>query len=160
MATEPTKQATGCAPFTVSAVPVGPQDGRLVAAGRMVGEAAAARLTAALDRHLAAGRRYTRLDLSRVPMLDQAGFDVIVEGHHRFLAAGGTLVLTGISPRIARLLELTGLDRTLCTIVRPAAAAERPVPIARSARHRRAPAQPPEPAPVPATDRSDHDQVR
>lgn len=126
MATEPTMLAAGCAPFTVSAVPVGPQDGRLVAAGRMVGEAAAARLAAALDQYLAAGRRYTCLDLSRVPMLDQAGFDVLVEGHHRFLAAGGTLVLTGVGPRIARLLELTGLDRTLFAIVWPMTATKGP----------------------------------
>jgi hypothetical protein len=47
-----------------------------------------------------------------------AGFDVLIEAHHQFVAAGGALVMTGVGPRIARLLELTGLDRTLLTITR------------------------------------------
>lgn len=160
MFTEPTMPAAGCAQFTVSAVVVGPEGGRLVAVGRMVGGAAAARLAAALDQQLAAGRCYARLDLTRVPMLDRAGFDALIEGHHRFLVAGGTLILTGVGPRIARLLELTGLDRTLCPnraarcrgqaagVDRPFGAAPQP-----------ACTTTPEPSPVPATNRSDYDQI-
>jgi anti-anti-sigma factor len=88
------------------------------AAGKLVGEAPAARLSALLARERTAGRRFVRLDLCQVSMLDHAGLDTIIEAHHRFLALGGTLVLTGVGPRIARLLELTELDKTLFTIAR------------------------------------------
>lgn len=37
--------------------------------------------------------------LSQVPIIDRSSFDVLVEAHHCFRAKGGTLVLTGVSPR-------------------------------------------------------------
>ena len=51
-------------------------------------------------------------------MLDCAGLDVLVEAHNQFLAAGGALIMTGVGGRIARLLEITALDRTLFTVAR------------------------------------------
>jgi anti-sigma B factor antagonist len=70
-------------------------------------------LTAVLSNHFALGNRSVRLDLSRVTFLDCGGLRTLVEGHNRFRAAGGSLVLTGVQPRIARLLHLTHLDEAL-----------------------------------------------
>jgi anti-sigma B factor antagonist len=70
-------------------------------------------LTAVLNNHLAMGNRSLRLDLSRVTFLDCGGLRTLVEGHNRFLAVGGSLVLTGVQPRTARLLHLTHLDEAL-----------------------------------------------
>lgn len=101
--------------FEVTAVTVGPQLSWLCAVGKLVDADAATRLADLLEQQFAAGQRFTRLDLAQVPMIDRLGLDVLVGAHHRCLAAGGVLVLTGVGPRIARLLELTGLDRTLFT---------------------------------------------
>jgi anti-sigma B factor antagonist len=70
-------------------------------------------LTAVLSNHLAMGNRSLRLDLSRVTFLDCGGLRTLVEGHNRFLAVGGSLVLTGVHSRTARLLHLTHLDEAL-----------------------------------------------
>jgi anti-anti-sigma factor len=115
--------------FAVSAVVHRPA-GQVSATGRLVGDAAATGLSAVFEHEheLAIGCHFVRLDLSELSMLDRAGFDVLVEAHHQFLAVGGALVMTGVGPRIARLLQLTGLDRTLFTIARasdtPSAGAE------------------------------------
>jgi anti-anti-sigma factor len=85
---------------------------------RAVGEwdlAAADALAEELRAHETAGRRFVRLDVSAVTFLDCACLDVLVGAHARFLAARGTLVLSGMTPRILRLLRLTGLDRVLLT---------------------------------------------
>jgi anti-anti-sigma factor len=68
---------------------------------------------AILRSHLAAGRDYLRLDLSGVGFLDASALSGIAELHHAALARRGTLVLTGVSGRVARLLRLTGLDAVL-----------------------------------------------
>ena len=72
-----------------------------------------------LDQMLAeqqeAGRRYVRLDMSAVSFLDCTCLDVLVTAHRRLLAARGTLVLTGVTPRLMRLLGLARLDRVLLT---------------------------------------------
>jgi anti-sigma B factor antagonist len=70
-------------------------------------------LWAVLDGHLAAGRRFLRLDLSGVTFLDAAALTGISRAHRDALAVRGTLVLTGVRPRIVRLLRLTGLDDVL-----------------------------------------------
>ena len=70
-------------------------------------------LTAVLGSQLAHGRRFIRLDLSRLGFLDCVGLRAIVEGHNRCLGVRGTLVLTGVTPRTARLLAITHLDEAL-----------------------------------------------
>jgi anti-anti-sigma factor len=102
--------------FVVSAVAARPAISWVSVTGKLVGDVAAARLSNVLAHQRATGCHFVRLDLSELSMLDRAGFDVLVEAHHQFLAAGGALVMTGVAPRIARLLQLTGLDRTLFTI--------------------------------------------
>lgn len=73
------------------------------------------RLAELLEKHETAGRRFVRLDVSSVSFLDCTCLEVLVTAHHRFLAARGTLVLTGVTPRLMRLLSLTQLDRELLT---------------------------------------------
>jgi anti-anti-sigma factor len=70
-------------------------------------------LWAVLGGHLAAGRRYLRLDLSAVTFMDAASLGGIAVLHHRALGYRGTLVLTGARPPVARMLRLTGLDDVL-----------------------------------------------
>jgi anti-sigma B factor antagonist len=70
-------------------------------------------LATTLDNELGSGHRFVRLDLSRVQFIDCAGLRVLADAHNRFLAARGTLVLTGLSPRLARLLDITHLDQAL-----------------------------------------------
>jgi anti-sigma B factor antagonist len=68
---------------------------------------------AVLESHLAAGRRYLRLDLSGVPFLDAATLTGLSQLHQSALAERGRLLLTGVRPRVARVLRLTGLDKVL-----------------------------------------------
>ncbi|MDT4913686.1 MAG: anti-sigma factor antagonist [Pseudonocardiales bacterium] len=70
-------------------------------------------LWAVLDGHLAAGRRYLRLDLSEVTFMDAASLGGIIRVHHRALDHRGTLVLTGARPPVTRMLRLTGMDDVL-----------------------------------------------
>jgi anti-sigma B factor antagonist len=68
---------------------------------------------AVLDNQLALGRHFVRVDLSGLGLCDCAGLQAIIDGHNRCLAARGALTLTGVTPRIARLLSLTHLDEAL-----------------------------------------------
>lgn len=104
------------ATFTVSAVLGGSAISWLSVTGKLVGDAAASCLAAALERQRTAGCRFVRLDLSELSMLDHAGFDVLADAHDQFLTVGGALVMTGVCPRIARLFQLTGLDKILFAI--------------------------------------------
>ena len=85
---------------------------------RAVGEwdlAGADDLAHAFDAHERTGRRFIRLDVSAVTFLDCACVEVLVAAHARLLAARGTLVLTGVTPGILRLLSLARLDGVLLT---------------------------------------------
>jgi anti-anti-sigma factor len=99
--------------FTVSAATGGVGIGRVRVTGRLTEAPAAERLAAVLRDERANGCHVVRLDLSELSMLDRVGLDVVVDAHRRLLEASGALVLTGVPPRIARLLQLIGLDRTL-----------------------------------------------
>ena len=105
--------------FTVSASAQRPGIRWVWATGKLTSATAATHLAAVLQRERAAGCIYVCLDLSELSMLDRAGLDVIVDAHHQFLGADGALVLTGVGPRVGRLLQLTGLDRALFAIARP-----------------------------------------
>jgi anti-sigma B factor antagonist len=83
---------------------------------RVIGDldvATGAPLWAVLDGHLAAGRRYLRLDLSGVSFIDAATLSGFARIHHSALADRGRLLLTGVRPRIARVMRLGGLDHVL-----------------------------------------------
>lgn len=88
--------------------------------------AAADQLRTVLDQQCDSGHCFARVDLSAVTFLDCACLGVLVEAHHRFLAAHGTLLLTGVGPRVDRLIELAGLDQTLFASAAPAAIGAHP----------------------------------
>jgi anti-sigma B factor antagonist len=83
---------------------------------RLVGEldlASADVLSTAMDDQLAAGRRYVRLDISRLEFLDTAGVAVLTDVHSAFRQVRGTVILTGATPRTRRLLRLVAVDQVL-----------------------------------------------
>jgi anti-anti-sigma regulatory factor len=84
--------------FTVSAVVAHPAVSWVAVTGKLVGDGAATRLALVLRQQRTTGCQFVRLDLSELSMLDRAGFDVLVEAHHQFVAAGGALVVTGVGP--------------------------------------------------------------
>ena len=66
-----------------------------------------------LDAQLKSGRRFVRLDLSAVTFLDCACLGVLVSVHRRLITMRGRLILTGVTPRVLRLLRLASLDDML-----------------------------------------------
>lgn len=70
-------------------------------------------LADALSQQRDLGRRYVRLDMSDIDFLDSAGMRVLAAEHGVFLRGRGTLIITGLTLRARRLLELVGLDREL-----------------------------------------------
>ncbi len=72
-------------------------------------------LSQLLEQHARAGRRFVRLDMSAVSFFDCTCLAVLVTAHQRQLAARGALFLTGVTPRLTRLLSLARLDRVLLT---------------------------------------------
>jgi anti-anti-sigma factor len=73
----------------------------------------AAPLWAVLQSHLAAGRRFLRLDLSGVTFLDATVLSGITRAHKDLLARRGTLVITGVRALVSRVLRMTGMDEVL-----------------------------------------------
>jgi anti-anti-sigma factor len=70
-------------------------------------------LSAVLEEHLAAGRRYLRVDLGSCTFLDSTALATLVDVHERVLNSRGTLVLMGVGARPERLLRITKLDKVL-----------------------------------------------
>jgi anti-anti-sigma factor len=75
--------------------------------------ASAPLLQACFENQLHTGRRYGRIDLGGVNFVDPAGFAPVLAAHHAFAAAHGMLVLTQLSPGVARLIPLLGLESEL-----------------------------------------------
>ncbi len=76
------------------------------------------------------GTRLLVLDLSRVPSCDSAGLAVLIGTQRRAGLLGTVMRLAAPSVPVAKLLRLTGLDRslTICPDLRSALAAERREP--------------------------------
>ncbi len=72
-----------------------------------------ASLAAVLAELLDGGCRDVRIEMTGLTFCDTAGLSALDAAYRAFLAAGGTLALTGVAGPARRLLELTGLDRTL-----------------------------------------------
>ncbi|MFD5613404.1 STAS domain-containing protein [Kitasatospora sp. NPDC127060] len=81
--------------------------------------AAAPRLRRDLAHALAAHHDVV-LDLSEVEFMDCAGLGALVEALNQADRQGRRLALRGTGPRVARLLELTGLHRRLAARPRTA----------------------------------------
>jgi anti-sigma B factor antagonist len=62
---------------------------------------------------LGTGCRHLVVDLAGTTFLDSSGLGALVWAHHRIHAAGGELTVVNPSERIAKTLEITGVDRVL-----------------------------------------------
>lgn len=60
------------------------------------------------------------IDLSGVTFFDCSGLHILLRLNRLALRAGKTLVLTALSPRVARLLQLTGTHHVFTVRARPA----------------------------------------
>ena len=94
----------------------------LTAAGQLDADGAV-RLHAQLDDVVAPGTAVT-LDLSRVTHLSAKALDVLVHAYCRLRDGGGSLVLTGASPPVVRVLRVSGLHRVLPVETAPPAVPE------------------------------------
>ncbi|MFB7356049.1 STAS domain-containing protein [Streptomyces gardneri] len=63
----------------------------------------------------AAGPRGLDVDLSGVTFCDSSGLDMLLRLNRRANRAGKSLVLTALSPRVTRLLRLTGAEHLFTT---------------------------------------------
>jgi anti-sigma B factor antagonist len=70
-------------------------------------------LQSVLDGHLEAGRRVLRLDTHDVTFMDSSVLGAIVTAHRRCVELHATLILTGVSGIVQRIVNLTGLDQVL-----------------------------------------------
>lgn len=70
-------------------------------------------LRAELGRHLDAGRRVIRVDVQRLAFIDSTALRELMDATQRCAAEHGSLILTNVSARLWRVLELTGLDKVL-----------------------------------------------
>ena len=111
-------------------VPAPPADRAIVRLGGALDVAAAPALRERLIGLLHPGMRLLVLDLSRVPSCDAAGLAVLIGSQRRARPLGIVVLLAAPSLPVARLLRLTGLDRsfTICPDLRGALAVERHEP--------------------------------
>ena len=70
-------------------------------------------LRAELARHLDAGRRVLRVDATAVTFMDSVVIGALLEASQRCQLQRGSLILTGVSARLQRVLALAGLDQVL-----------------------------------------------
>lgn len=68
-----------------------------------------ARFSLDLDAALESRPARVVVDLSQCSFVDASALTVLLEGHRRACRYGGQLTLHGCSPRVLRLLSLTGL---------------------------------------------------
>jgi anti-sigma B factor antagonist len=66
-----------------------------------------------LDRIAANGGRETVVDLLAVSFVDSTALGILVEASRKLKARGGSLRIVCDDRRIARIMEITGLDRVL-----------------------------------------------
>ena len=103
----------------------------VVALGGDLDYATAPRLGKQLEPVLAGGRGLVVLDLTGLTFLDSSGLVAIIDAAKLVERRGGRLVVVAHDPRIARVFELTGLDRALgllATTAEAIAVLEAPLP--------------------------------
>ena len=63
-----------------------------------------------------AGRENIVVDLSGVSFLDSTGLRVLLVAHQQLSSLGGTLVLRGTPPRVARVFQLARVDHIIPSV--------------------------------------------
>lgn len=76
----------------------------------------APRVRATLEDALAARPARLVVDLADCTFVDASSLTMLLEAHRRMCRAGGVLVLRGCSPRVQRLLSITGLGRVFTCV--------------------------------------------
>jgi anti-sigma B factor antagonist len=76
-------------------------------------DASVADLRAELSRHLDTGRRQIRIDAGGLTYIDSAILGELITIGVRCRREQGSLVLTNPSPRVRRIIEITGVDGLL-----------------------------------------------
>jgi anti-sigma B factor antagonist len=66
-----------------------------------------------LERHLDAGRRVIRVDMSEVSFIDSSAIGELIRATEWCRREHGSLILTGVPLRVRRLIALGGLDAVL-----------------------------------------------
>ena len=66
-----------------------------------------------LDRCLSSGRPYVVLDLDRVPLIDSAGLELLVDFQERLQQVGGALKLAAVNPLCRDVLDVTGVRASM-----------------------------------------------
>jgi anti-sigma B factor antagonist len=66
-----------------------------------------------LTRHLDEGRRVIRVDARAVEFMDSTAIGELITASERCRTEHGSLILTGVPRRLARLLTIAGLDQIL-----------------------------------------------
>ena len=64
-----------------------------------------------VDEALAGRPAHLVVDLTACPFVDASALGMLLEAHRRTSRTGGLLTLRGCSPRVLRVLSLTGLRR-------------------------------------------------
>lgn len=82
-------------------------------AGRLTGAADAARLLEAIERLLGQGRKFFLFDLQEVGWVDSTGIGALVSIFEMVRRQGGATRFAGLNDRLARIMEITKLDRVL-----------------------------------------------
>jgi anti-anti-sigma factor len=70
-----------------------------------------ARIRERLEAAMAARPPHLVVDLSKCAFVDASALAMLLEAHRRTCRSGGRFTLRGCSPRVLRLLSLTGLRR-------------------------------------------------
>ncbi len=60
-----------------------------------------------------AGRGTIIVDMTGTEFCDSAGLSVLIRGHRRAVAEGGSFRVVTATPQLIRMLDVTGLDRLL-----------------------------------------------
>lgn len=63
--------------------------------------------------HIDAGRRVIRVDVGELEFMDSTALGELVTASRRATAEQGSLILTNVSARMRRLIDLAGLERVL-----------------------------------------------
>ena len=83
----------------------------VVEVGGVLDLASVARTREQLHDALAAGPERLVVDLTGCTFVDASALSMLLDVHRRASRSGGVLTLRGCSPRVLRLLSLTGLRR-------------------------------------------------
>jgi anti-anti-sigma factor len=62
---------------------------------------------------LGTGCRHLEVDLGGTTFLDSSGLGALIWASHRIHAAGGEMTVVNPAPRVAKTMQITGVDRVL-----------------------------------------------